>query len=120
MLGREIHKKYDIKKIWNSFCFLFNIKAKGDIINLFNFPLPKVTYCPVFTYYTLDLYVSVIFQNIKRMTFQPDLHFLLTVGNLTSVNRKLAYNGYWKILKDIFVFHCYSVKMMTPKCPSRV
>lgn len=66
--------------------FSLQYQGKGDIINLFNFPLPKVMYCPVFTYYTLDLYVSVIFQNIKRMTFQLDLHCLLTMGNLTSVN----------------------------------
>lgn len=95
--------------------FSFQYKAKGDIINLFNFPLPKMIYCPVFTYHTLDLYVRVIFHNIKKMTFQLDLHCLLTMGNLTSVNRKFAYYGYWKILKDIFVFHCYSMKMMSPK-----
>ena len=42
------------------------------------------------------------------------------IENLTSVNKVCAYYDYWKVLKDILVFHCYSIKMMTPKSPSTV
>ena len=51
-MGGEIHKKYDIKTIGNSFCFLFNNKANCDSINLFDYLLPEMI---------ITLYSHIIF-----------------------------------------------------------
>ena len=82
---------------------VFNIKAKGGVINLFNYPLTK---------WFITLYSGIIFLNFKCNIPKRKVNGLSASFTLfpyngklnVSVNKVCVYYGYWKILKKSWFF----------------